>query len=331
MSSLRKLAADLGVSHSTVSAALRGLPGVKPSTRERVRSFAERSGYRLNPLASALMGDMRRAKGGVFRGVLALLRLESEAVVAAETRRAQGAVVDGARSRAVELGFKTEEVTLGRRGYAPENLLEIFRNRGVDGVVVLAPEDDERLRRVEWSRLNAVCVGPVASEHGLSSVGVDQTDAMAQALRRLGAAGFQRPGLVLRASCSREARVRWEAAYRATYSSAGMDAGREPPRPFLVAFDYGEDFRAWVESEQIDVVLSGSDKRSRYPIPFYGLDLPAGAAGVAGIDQGQARLGVKAVDLLAEQLMRNRTAQTGTSVTLLPARWRMAEAEKRVA
>lgn len=76
MNSLRKLAKHLGLSHATVSAALRGLPGVKAGTRDRVLRAVEQHGYRINPLASALMPSMRRVENKTFRGVLVLLRPE---------------------------------------------------------------------------------------------------------------------------------------------------------------------------------------------------------------------------------------------------------------
>jgi DNA-binding LacI/PurR family transcriptional regulator len=331
MSSLRKLAADLGVSHSTVSAALRGLPGVKSSTRERVRSFAATSGYRLNPLASAVMGELRRSRGGIFRGVLAVLRLEPRALSAAETERAQRRAAAGISGRAAELGFRTEEITLGQKGYAPAKLAEILAYRGVDGVLVFAPEDDGRMRLVQWNGLNAVVIGAAATEHGLSSVCIDHLDAMTRALGMLRAAGFQRPGLVLRASESAESRRRWEAAFRVAWAVAADGAfgvmGGAAPRPFVLESDHGEEFRRRVEEEQLDAVLSGADRRSRYPIPHFSLDLPAGPSAEAGIDQGQERFGVRAVDLLAEQVMRNREVSRESSLTLLPARWRWGGAE----
>ncbi len=317
MSSLRKLAADLGVSHSTVSAALRGLPGVRPSTRERVRSFAESSGYRLNPLASAVMGELRRARGGVFRGVLAVLRLEPRALLARETERAQRRAMAGIAERAAELGFRTEEITLGQRGYLPEKLSEILAHRGVDGVLVFAPEDDGQMRRVDWSRFNAVVIGLAAVATGIGAVCVDPLDALTRALARVGGRGYQRPGLLLRASESKEARRRWEAGFRVAWTCGG-----DAPPPFVLEHEHGEAFRRWVETERIDVVLSGSDRRPRYPIPCYDLDSAPEASSGEGIDQGQERLGAKAVDLLAEQLMRSRGEPRESCLTLLPARWR---------
>ncbi len=51
---IEDVAADAGVSVATVSRALRDLPNVAPSTRERVRAVADGLGYRAHPHASRL-------------------------------------------------------------------------------------------------------------------------------------------------------------------------------------------------------------------------------------------------------------------------------------
>ena len=79
--SLREIARSLGLSHTTVSEALRKSPRVRPETRMRVLRAAREAGYQPNPLAGALMSEMRRSRAGTFRGVLAII--DRESVVAA--------------------------------------------------------------------------------------------------------------------------------------------------------------------------------------------------------------------------------------------------------
>src|SRR6185436_13701798 len=68
---VRSIARELGLSHTTVSDALRGKGRVDPATVARVRKAARDAGYRRNPLAAAVMSELRRSRGGTFRGVLA--------------------------------------------------------------------------------------------------------------------------------------------------------------------------------------------------------------------------------------------------------------------
>ena len=135
MGSVRQLAELLALSPTTVSAALRGNPSVTPATRERVRQAAERIGYRPNPLASALMSEMRRSRNGVFRGILVLLHLDDapdprrQAIVAGATRRAPDdfrvvhfsvqsnhvhLVVEASDKRALAAGMRSVAIRIAR-------------------------------------------------------------------------------------------------------------------------------------------------------------------------------------------------------------------------
>ena len=77
---LRSLAKILGLSRTTVSDALRGSPRVDPNTALRVKKAAREAGYRRNPLAGALMSELRRSRGTAFRGVLAAVELGKHGV-----------------------------------------------------------------------------------------------------------------------------------------------------------------------------------------------------------------------------------------------------------
>src|ERR1041385_5982377 len=59
---LRLIADASGVSHMTVSLALRNDPHISPPTRQRIQSVARSMGYRRNPLVSDLMTRMRTAR-----------------------------------------------------------------------------------------------------------------------------------------------------------------------------------------------------------------------------------------------------------------------------
>src|SRR4051812_10946751 len=108
MPSVRKLARALKLSHTTVSEALRNSPRVKPATRRRVLAAAREAGYRHNPLASALMSEMRRSRAGIFRGVIAVLDLDNPDRRSAGAARYHRELLRGASARATELGFRAE-------------------------------------------------------------------------------------------------------------------------------------------------------------------------------------------------------------------------------
>jgi hypothetical protein len=101
------LARTLGLSRTTVSDALRNSSRVDPATAARVKHAAREAGYRRNPLAGALMSELRRSRGTTFRGVLAAVDF-LEPHRPSYAARYHRELVAGAEARAAELGFKVE-------------------------------------------------------------------------------------------------------------------------------------------------------------------------------------------------------------------------------
>src|SRR4051812_39344206 len=70
---VRDIAQKMGVSHVTVSYALRGLPRVSASMREKICQEAERLGYRPDPMLQALSSYRRLGRTPAIRAALAWL------------------------------------------------------------------------------------------------------------------------------------------------------------------------------------------------------------------------------------------------------------------
>jgi len=102
---IRALAKQLGLSRTTVSEALRGLPRIQHDTAKRVCDAAERAGYRPNPMASAVMSQIRRSRAQAFRGGLAAVNVD-EPDRPAYAQRYHDGLIDGARERAADLGSR---------------------------------------------------------------------------------------------------------------------------------------------------------------------------------------------------------------------------------
>ncbi len=336
MSSLRRLAEQLNLSHATVSAALRGLPTVKVATRERVLQAAEQIGYRANPLASALMGEMRRSKGGVFRGVVAILHLEApEANRAA--RASHRATIAGAAERASELGFKTDEIVVGRDRYEWDRLTDILASRGVCGLFVLPPSDKSLLQRLNWASFPAVYAGPAEEGLAVHSVAPDHHGAVATALRRLHALGYACPGLALSADADPTTLAQQCAAYHAHFLVQNARLGATPlasaPRPFLFTdADDADSLHDWLQLGGHDAVITDAKRVEKW-LERTGTRVPETHGlcrlGVldepehpAGIDVQMRLVGRKGVELVTDQILRNeRGLPPHPTTTLCPPRW----------
>src|SRR3954471_735229 len=192
---VRSLARELGLSHTTVSDALRGQGRVDPATIVRVKKAASDAGYRRNPLAAAVMSELRRSRGGTFRGVLA-------AVDVFEPDRApHGAfhreLIVGGKERARQLGFKLEEFVVNRDGITISRLDSILQSRGIHGVLLLPSWYSPDWTQLDWSRYAAVYTDYVIEKPPLHCVCCNHYRSMVALLGQLMERGYRRPGLYL--------------------------------------------------------------------------------------------------------------------------------------
>ena len=145
---IRALARQLGLSRTTVSEALRGLPRIQQDTAKRVCDAAEKAGYRPNPMASAVMSQIRRSRAQAFRGGLAAVNID-EAGRPLHAQRYHDALIDGARERAVESGSLTavpnvEVLGLDGPQFAHQSVVLGIGNLGcIELVVLLVVEGDQ--------------------------------------------------------------------------------------------------------------------------------------------------------------------------------------------
>src|SRR5882724_6608619 len=98
---LRSIAREVGVSHATVSMALRNHPLISAKTRQRVRRVADRLGYRPDPEVAKLMHHLRLKHKARFQSTIAALSTVAEGH---ETPYAL-AIAEGAHRAAVALGY----------------------------------------------------------------------------------------------------------------------------------------------------------------------------------------------------------------------------------
>ena len=325
---LRSLARALGLSRTTVSDALRGSSRVDPNTAARVKKAAHEAGYRRNPLAGALMSELRRSRGTTFRGVLAAIDFHEP------TRPKSGArfhreLVVGAETRATELGFKVERFAVGHPGVSVSRLDSILQSRGIHGVILLPAWDDPDLSNLDWSRFAGIYTDYVIERPALHAVCSDHYRSMLATLQRLATLGYRRPGLFLHQHSDERLQYRWGAGFRAFQEN--HPAIKAVP-PLIVDTFTREAFTKWFRRHKPDVVLAHNTEAIDW-MESCGAELPATHGFVclnvlmktrpcAGLDLQPRRLGARAVELLIAQLHHNETGiPEWPSTTTIPARW----------
>ena len=326
MNSLRQLAKQLNISHATVSAALRGLPGVKSATRQRILSHAERVGYRANPLASAVMGAMRRARTGVFRGVIAILRTQAAGARGPAAER-HATILAAARRRAAELGFGVDELPPRVDETDLERLPQILDARGAAALLVMPLADTALLHRLPPLPLPVLYADTPDDELRIDAVCPDYHQGVGLALAKLRALGRVNPGLVLDPDLSPATRARCLAAFRLL----GLgDAGQTHPAPEPLVLDPARPRAAteWMRHGGCDALLGTDRRRVRALFPemaedFFEIGCEApGEARPAGLVLPLAELGRCAVETLCRRAVTpGGQPEAIRSRVMLPMSW----------
>jgi LacI family transcriptional regulator len=308
---IRSLARDLGVSRTTVSEALRDHPRVSPETRERIQAAAREAGYRFNPLASSVLSEIRRTRLGAFQGVLAAIGQEEPARVPFPGAYWRD-LLQGARDRGRELGFKLEHFVIGQRKLSVQRLNTILRSRGIHGVLIMPAWHRPDFTQLDWTGLTGVYADYLMDLPGLSSVCPDHPRGMGLAMRRLQELGFRRPGLVLLQQESTRLHHRWLAAFLAHLH---LHPDMKTVEPLILPEMNADAFKRWFRKHRPDVVVGHRAEivdwmtqcGARVPQThgFCCLNIGLNALPCAGLDQRPYHVGVRAIELVISQIHQN--------------------------
>ena len=205
--SMKDLALRAKCSVNTVSLALRDSPRISEKTRSHIQRLAQETGYRPNPLISALVSTRSKAS----EQTIALLT--KFPVPFSELRdygRFEAELHRGIKEKASELGFRVEEFPTAVPG-APdaERLTGILRARGILGVLLFPSGDIEvGFPALEWKHFAVVAAGFHANQWPMHRTALDQGRSIEQCLTRLTELGFKRIGFGL----TRQLDPRWNYA-----------------------------------------------------------------------------------------------------------------------
>lgn len=169
--SIKDIARLAGVSHSTVSRALRSSPLIPQATRERIQKIAQEQGYSASAIARSLVTRKTQAVGVVVTSIADPFN---------------GEVVSGLEETANQSGYS---VVLATSQANPEREMAIVRSfaeRRVDGLIVASSRvGAPYLERLSDLRLPIVLLNNQAPGQFKHSVRMDNVHGAAAATRHL--------------------------------------------------------------------------------------------------------------------------------------------------
>lgn len=193
---LRDIARQLGLSHVTISLALRDNPRISPERREQIKSVARSLGYRPDPMLTALSQYRHSRASTSVQSAIAWLNLWPDP----RQLRSYGefdAYWHGAIAVAEAHGYRLEEFSPAPR-FPLARIEQVLLTRNVQGILIPpAPKRKEiDLHAFKWSEFAVVRFG-----HGLASLPVhlvttDQVAAGRLAFDSVRERGYKRIGFI---------------------------------------------------------------------------------------------------------------------------------------
>lgn len=309
------IAAKTGVSHVSVSLALRNHPRISVPLRRRVKWVARQLGFVPDPLLSALAVHQQHRIRPACHGALAWINRWHD-----PRRLRQFREFDlywkGASEAAAKHGYRLDEIHW-EPGCSLNRLENILITRGIEGVLIPPHRELIDWGEFDWKKFSVVRFGMSVAEPDSNVVTADIYRATVMALGRIYEYGYRRIGITV----NRVFNQRIGGGLTSGFFHAQRKYGLEPVPPLLTFLESrtAEELAhqetaldLWLKRYRLDALLicdieiSGMLRKLGYRIPediaVAGtsiLDIP----GVdAGIDQHAETIGQVAVETLLKQM-----------------------------
>lgn len=310
---LKQMAVQLGVSHTTVSLALREHPSIPRETRERIKQHAEKVGYRPDPMLASLVAYRRRKEPWHFHGTLAWLTNFPRKDEWRETS-ALG-YFEGALRRAEKLGYTIDSFWLQEPELNVQRLRQIVNSRNIRGLL-FAPQPRPHVEiQLDMEGLAGVTLGYSLTKPELHVVMNHQFRNMVNLVGHLKKIGIRKIGLALPKANDERVNHNYVAAYLA---AARFTKGIVAVPYHLPASLEAEFFMKWIEKHGPEVVITerrngerilGFFRNAGLSVPkdiqIAMVNIPYRNDFFSGIDENHEQVGATAVDVLTSMLYRN--------------------------
>ena len=329
---MRDIAQRAGVSHATVSRALRDDPRITAAVRKRLQKLAVRMGYRRDAKMAELMTHLRQGKIRAFQGTLAwITNLNARDP---DQRGMMEQFQTAAMARAEELGYRLDVFPGISHADAPK-LGRIFHSRGIKGVwASIFWEVDYSQWNWDWRRFAFIHYGAEPKRRITDVVDAEDRENIQRLYEELAARGYRRIGVATIEHLEREA------LFELT-SGRLRFALRRPGHPHFEAClvesldsKGAAQIGRWIKRHDVDCIVSRwrgmTDllKTIGYRVPqdiglAYVTVRPASSEGVmSGIDVNAPLIAATAIETLTSAVEQRRFGLPEVPrQTLVPGKW----------
>ena len=312
--SLRMIADLANVTKATVSLALRHSPSISAATRERVQKIADGLGYKRNEIVSSVLSRSRHMASTGFSGTLGFLYYwdsEHEWKKFSYLRQEY----EGVLASADQTGFKVDVIRGSDPAISPDRLNQILKTRGINKVLLPAPQRAVMLPQLDWDNVSAVTLGWRMHHPALSYVQVDEDNCIWRCFMEVKARGYQRIGLALWRGAIEKSEGRLAARY--FLHQQDLKPAARLKAFFSVPWEEWNlnNFEKWLRAEKPDAIICQSENieswlghlgvRVPQDVGFVHLGLPQEHPKWSGMRPKGHQIGAAAVEILLSQTLHS--------------------------
>jgi DNA-binding LacI/PurR family transcriptional regulator len=322
---LGEIARAAGVSRSTVSRAMAESQLISKAQRERIQKLALEMGYRPDPEASRLLAHFKRSQFNPVISVIGVLNAyDPPAAMTRDTYTAR--LLQAAQSRAHELGFALDELSLCGEGMSPKRLNQIIRARNIRGILI-PPEPNPLFQApLEWGSVCAVATTTTVEPLRLHRVLPHNFNNFERLLEGIHHLGYRRPAFIGWSELEkRQMNAPTAVLARAVYIEKRFEA----IPPFSWRWDHPptiKKFNDWFRRSRPDVVIAPAHWHLKHLRETLGVRVPKDLGYVSYVEtnpeisqiiEGPEVVGSAAIDLISAHVLRGETGIPTHPKTLL--------------
>lgn len=310
---VRHIAKLAGVSPSAVSLALRDSPRISAETKARIMSLAREFDYEPDARIVQLMKHLRKPRAVRQQACFGVISFY-ESQRPWEKSRHLSSIHEGMQRRARDLGYRLEPLWLRAPGMTYRRFGDILATRGIDGLLCFGSPDFNEEFPVELGGHAIVTVG-LSIRTPLHRVTSHFYNDTLNALNRVHALGYRRPGLVLGMHEDTRSAYAHSAAYLGWCEHILGDQAalpvlrlREIEEPALTDWlvDNRPDVVVFVHLPEMVTRFRAVLRRLQISVPkalgVVVLSHEVEGSGFSGLQQNQRLMGSWAVELLAARI-----------------------------
>jgi len=253
--SMRDIAKMAGISHSTVSLALKNHPRISDEVKVRIRKLCDEVGYRPDPMLSALAHyRLTKSEMPITAGIAWINAWPKPENL--RRHREFDFYWKGAHAAAEKFGYRLEEFQLGR-DMSPQRLHQILSTRGIRGLLLPPHHIIPDWKDFPWSEYSVVRFGRSLKHPDVHLVTADQVANTMLAVDSIRSRGYRRIGYVSDERHDRDHGILFSAGY--LHARHALPEKDQVPLLNVAGLDpqaYGKALLAWIKKHKIEAIFT---------------------------------------------------------------------------